>query len=72
MPDEIATEQPTKVAKPEPTPLEKLRAKFAGLETRISFESPHVQEKYSLLFDGLDEAALTAAAQEDGFIPKGK
>lgn len=71
MPDEIAIEQPAKVAKPEPTPLEKLRAKYHALEARVSFESPQVQAKYSLLFDGLDEAALTAAAQEDGFIPKG-
>lgn len=72
MPDEIKTEQPTKVAKPEPTPLEKLRAKYHALEARISFESPQTQEKYSALFDSLDEAALTAAAKEDGFIPKGK
>lgn len=72
MPDEITTDQPATVVKPEPTPLEKLRAKYHALEARISFEDPHVQEKYAALFDSIDEAALTAAAQEDGFLPKGK
>lgn len=73
MSDDItATEQPAEVAivKPQPTPLEQLRAKYLALETRISFESPQVQQRYSLLFDELDESKLVAAAQKDGFLPK--